>query len=76
MKLRIFFTLGLLVVLLSGCAWSNQDNYSGIPVESYPGEYGISRFVDDEAGVVCWVYLELNAGGISCLPISDTKLTQ
>ena len=32
----------------------------------------IERFIDDEAGVVCWRYK--NNGGISCLPISDTKL--
>lgn len=36
----------------------------------------VTRFTDDEAGVVCWVYQDFNRGGISCLPINDTKLPQ
>ena len=33
-----------------------------------------TRYVDEEAGVVCWVYTAFHGGGISCLPISETKL--
>ena len=32
------------------------------------------RFYDDQAKVVCWVYAAGSAGGISCLPYSETKL--
>ena len=33
----------------------------------------VGRIVDDEAGVVCWVH-KRPAGGISCLPIEQTRL--
>lgn len=38
--------------------------------------YGIYRVTDDEAGVVCWVYDNVNrtGKGISCLPINYTLL--
>jgi len=32
---------------------------------------GLSRFIDDEAGVVCYTYWNR---AVSCLPISQTKL--
>lgn len=41
------------------------------PVVFY-NSYGAYRFVDREAGVVCWVWNV--TGGISCLPIDATKL--
>ena len=31
------------------------------------------RFVDDEAGVVCYLYRDI---GITCLPLSETRLAQ
>ena len=31
--------------------------------------FDVNRYVDKEAGVVCWTHR-----GISCLPISETKL--
>ena len=34
----------------------------------------ITRWQDNEAGVVCWVFVAYNKGGISCLPVSETKL--
>lgn len=34
----------------------------------------ISRYYDDEAGVVCWVYSAYGQGGISCLPYHSTDL--
>lgn len=56
----------LLLILLAGCA----------PTEAYTmqtmGYYGVQRFVDEEAGVVCWV--TLNRYGLSCLPLSETAL--
>lgn len=39
---------------------------------------GVYRFIDNEAGVVCWIYLNsvdnADRGGISCLPINYTRL--
>jgi len=34
----------------------------------------ITRHTDTEAGVVCWVFQDSHKGGISCLPLADTKL--
>jgi hypothetical protein len=34
----------------------------------------ITRWTDEEAGVVCWIYNAGYAGGISCLPISETLI--
>lgn len=33
---------------------------------------GVARFIDDEAGVVCWMFY--SKGTLSCLPLSETKL--
>lgn len=38
-------------------------NEGGLPA-------GVTRFVDEEAGVACWVY----ADKMSCLPVSETRL--
>lgn len=47
-----------------------------VSIKQSDGEaYGVTRFVDKEAGVVCWkYYLGGAGGGISCLPLKDTKL--
>lgn len=34
----------------------------------------ILRIIDKQAGVVCWVFSY--QGGISCLPLSDTRLDE
>lgn len=34
----------------------------------------VFRVVDDDAGVVCWLYSGISKGGISCLPKSSTRL--
>lgn len=37
----------------------------------------VERFIDKEAGAVCWVYRPAwEAGGISCLPLDQTNLSQ
>lgn len=53
----------LMSLMLSGC----------MPEPGFPDTkvvYG-SRFIDEEAGVVCYIY-----SGISCLPISETLLEE
>lgn len=34
----------------------------------------ILRFVDEEAGVVCWIAKALSKAGLSCVPLGDTLL--
>ncbi|MDI3399630.1 hypothetical protein QLG12_15560 [Pseudomonas sp. V88_4] len=36
--------------------------------------YGVSVFHDTERGATCWIYSNINQGGISCLP--DSSLPQ
>jgi hypothetical protein len=65
-----FLLMALFVQVVVSCAptptpqdsvgWRNMDN-------------GVWRYVDKEAGVVCWGRYSY---GISCLPLSQTKLGQ
>jgi hypothetical protein len=74
----------LLVVLLGwllvGCAPSEAPSDSSPNVHYVTnynlGGFNVTRFVDAEAGVVCWVFSpgQGGGGGISCLPIDQTKL--
>jgi len=66
MKKFIFFVL----LLCSGCVQPNAESVTYANQE-YVNSH-IARHIDSEAGVVCWVYLA--TGGVSCLPISQTKL--
>jgi hypothetical protein len=34
----------------------------------------VERYIDEEAGVVCWVVRGTDGGGIDCLPLDDTRL--
>ena len=34
----------------------------------------VERFIDRDAGVVCWVYRGYKKGGIHCLPLEQTRL--
>ncbi len=66
----IYFTIVTLFIwllMLISCA---------APAMPDPGEYQLwtDRFIDEEAGVVCWVYKAGYAGGISCLSIEQTRL--
>ena len=62
------------VFALSACA--DIDTGSG----SVHITNDIERFIDREAGVVCWVFedtvYEGGAGGLSCLPLDVTKLKE
>ena len=59
----------VIALLLVSCESLNPDEPERIAVGS-----DITRFIDEEAGVVCWIYTGYNKGGISCLPIKDTAL--
>ena len=76
MKNRIMLGMLLLVlVLLAACAvprlQSQEDADSARRIET--SDSSVDRWVDREAGVVCWIYLFY---GISCLPIEQTDLTR
>jgi hypothetical protein len=70
----VSFAMGLLI--LTSCAGvPEQSEY--VPhettVKTIEVSYGVKRIIDREAGVVCWL---IYTDGISCLPISETKLGQ
>jgi hypothetical protein len=43
-------------------------------INIYVGSEKVERFVDDEAGVVCWAIETYRETGLSCLPIEQTQL--
>jgi len=61
--------LSALIVLVTACAPAVSEPVGDNGVERY-----IERYVDTEAGVTCWIYSNGYQGGISCLPIEQTKL--
>ena len=64
MKFNIIILILLLIVIpimIVGCLSTNTETK----------EYTMSRvtkFIDEESNVTCWVYNSYNSGGISCLP--------
>lgn len=60
----------LVVLMLAGCV------PTGVEPETISSDAmrSVRRYVDVEAGVVCWTYKSGYAGGISCLPLSQTRL--
>lgn len=83
----LFKTLAVLSMLivfsavLYACQPAGYPNSQSLPNSepvfdsgstSYSG--GVERFVDREAGVVCYIFIGSEKGGIDCLPISETLL--
>lgn len=70
---NIILIMMLFVILLSSCAGDtiNQNISSDANFTIDPG---ITRYIDKDADVVCWIYYAWKQGGISCLPLSSTKL--
>lgn len=66
-KVILALIILLISMTLAGCEVSHVT-------ETKELASGITRLVDPEAGVVCWVYSGYNVGGISCLPLSETNL--
>jgi hypothetical protein len=61
--------------LLAGCANPVVQGTPGTVSQVTTGGMStVSRYVDTEAGVVCWLLKTGYAGGISCLPIDETRL--
>lgn len=62
----VAFVAVLLLFTTASCV-SSEDNIISSP-------YIVNRYIDEDAGVVCWVFDGYNKGGISCLPVKDTTI--
>lgn len=69
----VWAALVLISVVLASCA--NTDK--GKDNDNYNVSSHVYRYVDEDAGVVCWVFWSApasNNGSVSCMPISETML--
>jgi hypothetical protein len=85
MRRALLIGLVGLLALTAGCSGSSTDaqptESTDTPAEVEAGD-GIERFVDEEAGVVCYVSDKEGAtasgagwkSGISCVPLNETDL--
>jgi hypothetical protein len=66
-------TIAIIFLIIFGSITTIQSYTSNIskPERTYIGE-DVYRFVDEEAGVVCWTYRVWET--LTCLPIKDTLL--
>jgi hypothetical protein len=75
----------VLAIVLVACEGGPVDpaDSLGQPKESEEVEYNLMvnsmsisiwRFIDKQAGVVCWAYSGIEKGGIDCMPLLDTEL--
>lgn len=64
----------LLVCLISAACLASPTEVQVVGEDDLPIGMTVHRYVDDEAGVACWVFLGVNKGGIDCLPHSQTNL--
>lgn len=63
-KLVLLIVVFVVALGLSSCG-SPTGEYTGTSVE---------RYIDNEAGVVCWVYTAPYRGGLDCMPLNETLL--
>lgn len=73
-KELLFFVIAVGFLLLVVAIVAQVVTFSQAPATSGPD---ISRYVDKESGVVCWILGAHGSPkpiGISCLPIGSTKL--
>lgn len=82
MKKKLFLATIIVLLVLVACSslepatQSVPENESaqwtklgGVPLAN-----GLYRYVDSEAGVVCWLAERPKGAGLSCLPIEETSL--
>ena len=70
---RLCLIMALVTVALASCAGARVET----PQVAFTKITSrVERFVDVEAGVVCWLYRGGYAGGLSCLPLSETTLVR
>lgn len=65
--MKKYMLLLIFVLVLCGCNYQAKEQ----PIYD---SHRVERYVDEEAGVVCWVYTAPLRGGIYCIPIEETKL--
>lgn len=76
MRKRMLIALAMVALLVACAAPQPDGNKYPVCERMTEGKLlfsGVCRFVDTDAGVVCWAY---GPGGISCLPLKDTRLDQ
>lgn len=69
---RNLVLLAAVLVVMMKCAPVYEDQIETSQINPYTN---IERYVDEEAGVVCWLYAGYQ-GGLSCLPIDQTDLKE
>lgn len=71
-KKVLLFVLVALLVGLTGCISEgmNGNEYQNEPKTVHDN---VIRFVDEEAGVVCYLYRGPQQGGLSCIPFSEVN---
>ena len=78
--LLTILALILIVAILSSCADLEEGS---VPSSDLEVVYSLGttldgiivvRFIDEEAGVVCYLFKGYKTGGLSCLPLSQTAL--
>ena len=73
MKNIKFVIILLAVLFLFGCAPVYPES-SEISGANPNGTYGVTRYIDKDAGVVCWIYQGYYKAGMDCMLISETLL--
>lgn len=82
---RIGVTLLLITLTASaGCTGTPTDPAPEVDTTAQTGStefqlgqgHTVERFIDREAGVVCYVARRSDPGGIDCLPIEQTQLAR
>lgn len=77
-RIVFVFTAVVVIVLAVFTACKPPQEYTASDPISISNK--VDRFIDEEAGVVCWVYyqssIEKAGGGLSCMPISETNLKE
>ena len=71
-KITLIVIVLVLLSILVGCETTQIEPKTITQYETWLGD--VSRFVDKEAGVVCWLSAVYGGYAISCLPIKDTML--
>jgi hypothetical protein len=76
-----FVVMFFLFAIVSSLSTTDMFNpQQAAPSVEPPTESGLpprfNRFIDEEAGVVCWCVYDGTIGGLSCLSLSSTKLGQ
>lgn len=71
MAMKKLIAAGLLCLSLAGCVQPEMPTAAKEDQRVLFGE--VTKFIDEQYGVVCWVLKGYKKGGISCIPLSQTK---